>query len=110
MSIEQKKIIDIISTDKNTGKVYLTITDHLSWDNPKDDHLFVLQDKINDYLAFIEGGELLQAYPKAKDRKVVIQIVGKYPLSEEARHFYEHAGEIVANAGFELQFELSQDK
>jgi hypothetical protein len=63
MSVEQRKIIDFVGVDEEANEVILTISDHLEWDNPKSDHLLLLQDKINDYLAFIESGELLRISP-----------------------------------------------
>jgi hypothetical protein len=45
MSIENKKVVDFISINKNE-KVVLTISDHLQWDE-KNEHLLKLQEKIN---------------------------------------------------------------
>ena len=41
----------------NDENVVLTITDHLEWDI-ENEHLLILQDKINAYLGAIEDGEL----------------------------------------------------
>lgn len=53
MSIEQSDKIDFISTTKS-GKVQLTISDHLEW-NDEEMHLLILQKKINAYLDFIQS-------------------------------------------------------
>jgi len=45
MSIEEAKVIDIISTAKDGSSVTLTATDHLEWDGK--DHLLMIQEKIN---------------------------------------------------------------
>jgi hypothetical protein len=45
MSVEDKTVIDIITTDKQ-GMLVLTISDHLEWDD-ENGHLLLLQDKIN---------------------------------------------------------------
>lgn len=110
MTIEQRGVIDFVSTDEGTGNIRLTISDHLDWNDPKNDHLLILQDKINDYLAFIEGGQLYEEYPSAKGKKIIIQVTAKYPLGKEAEHFYHHASEAVSNAGFELVFKLLQEQ
>ncbi len=89
MSIEQRKVIDFVGVDEKANEVVLTISDHLDWDDPKSNHLFLLQDKINDYLAFIESGELLKKYPDSKGRNPVIQVYGQYPLNDVAKKFYE---------------------
>jgi len=31
MSVEQPEVIDIVSTDRFTGEVVLTVSDHLDW-------------------------------------------------------------------------------
>jgi hypothetical protein len=46
MSLEQTSEIDIISTDRNTEKVVLTISDHLDWSNSLE-HQKLLQEKLN---------------------------------------------------------------
>lgn len=53
MSIEETEVIDFIGIDKEQGEVSLTISDHLEWD---DNHLFILQKKLNSYISFIESG------------------------------------------------------
>src|SRR5262249_12948706 len=109
MSVEQTNTIDFIGSDRVSGHVNLGISEHLPKDDPKNEHLLVLQEKINSYLAFIEGGQLYDDYPLAKGKNVVIQVIGKYPLNAEAKKFYTIAGETVKNAGFHLEFKLLND-
>ena len=90
MSIEQNKIVDFIGLDNDSGRVHLSVSDHLPWNEATKDHLFKLQEKINSYLAFIESGELLKEFPKYEGKPIVIEVVGKYPLNSEAEHFYIH--------------------
>ena len=52
MSIEQSDVIDFVSIDQNDNLV-LTISDHLARDEELR-HLFLLQEKINAYLRFLE--------------------------------------------------------
>lgn len=110
MSIEKVKTIDFIGTNKETGAVTLGISDHLDWNDSKNEHLLILQEKVNTYLAFIEGGQLYEECPSAKGKDVTIQVIGRYALNEEAKKFYQVAGEIVKNAGFDLQFKLLSDE
>ena len=63
MTVEQTKVIDIISLDKRTGQVILTVSDHLEW-NDSTRHQEILQAKLNAYLAFVESGEILGKYPE----------------------------------------------
>ncbi len=52
MSVEQLNVVDIISTDKESGEVILTISDHLDWSNTVA-HQTALLEKFNKYLAFV---------------------------------------------------------
>ena len=91
--------------DISTNEVKLFIADHLDWSDAKGDHMFMLQDKINEYLAFIESGELLQEYPKAKGKKAIIQVIGKFELTQIAKDFYEKANKVILPSGVSLRFE-----
>jgi hypothetical protein len=63
-----------------------------------------LQDKLNTYLEFIESGQLYSKFPRAIGRKIVIQVFGKFPLSEEAKKFYRLAGKAIEDLGYSLRF------
>jgi hypothetical protein len=102
MSIEQKDVIDFVSIHPS-GNAVLTISDHLPWDE-ENEHLILLQDKINAYLGAIEGGELYEAYPKAKGRKIVIRIVALDPPNRDGFLFLERAKEILTSAGYGFEF------
>ena len=87
----------------------MTISDHLDWQSNVTEHLSMLQEKLNVYLAFVESGELLETYPDAEGREIVFSIVGKHALSDEARQFVEKASAIIQDAGMRLEFELFQE-
>jgi hypothetical protein len=103
LSIEQTDVVDFIGTDKATGLVILTISDHLDWSD-EHEHLSLLQEKINTYLRFIENGELVESYAGAKDRQAMIEIVGQYGLPDEAMRFMGSARAILEEAGIQLNF------
>ncbi len=106
MSVDQTDKIDFATIDKATGDLWLTISDHLSWDEDEGKHLVLLENKLNAYLRFIESGEVLKKLPDAKGRSVVINLVGKFPPSQSARSFINKAQSAIENAGFRLQFDL----
>src|SRR3989344_4554902 len=108
MSIDQTKVIDFVGIDKKSNQVILTISDHLPWGGGHKwhkEHLILLEDKINTYLQFVEGGQLLVDYPDAKNKKIVIGIVAKYNLNDDASAYFEKAQKVIAVAGIELRFE-----
>jgi hypothetical protein len=108
MSVEDPKLIDLISTD-NRGNVVLTISDHLEWDK-KLEHLLVLQNKINEYLSFIEGGQIYLDYPGAMGKKIIINIVAKFIPDEPAAKFLQMAKETIQSAGFDLKLSFIQEE
>lgn len=108
MSIEQTDVVDLIGTDSKTGEVWLALMDHLEWgedDQFDKEHMFLLQEKINAYLRFIESGEIFQSYPSARGREIVIKVRRKYPLSDEAKAFCEMIKSYLLNAGHRIEFE-----
>lgn len=106
MSIEQTGTIDIVNVDRDSGDLLLTVSDHLPWDEGEGQHLLLLQEKLNAYLRFIESGELARKVPEASGRHIVINVAGKFPLSEKAQAFFEKAGVAIRAAGFKLRFSL----
>ena len=105
MSIEQTDTVDIVSTDRVSGHVVLTISDHLDWSDSTA-HLTLLQSKLNRYLAFVESGEILESYPDAKDRLIVFKVVFKFPPDEAGRAFLAKVKPIIESAGFSLRNEV----
>ena len=99
MSVEQTRVVDAISIDGETGQCKLSISDHLPWHG---DHLLMLQEKLNAYLAFLESGEVYSAYPQATGREFSIVVVAKYRPNDVAAHFFEQATAQIKQAGFAL--------
>ncbi|CAG9207274.1 conserved hypothetical protein [Paraburkholderia tropica] len=110
MSILDANVVDIIGVDPGKKIARLIITDHLEWSPPVGEHLYLLQEKINSYLRFLEGGELEENNPNAKGCKVEIEISMKYEPSAEALHFVERAREIVQSAGFDLVYRIGRSQ
>jgi len=77
---------------------YSPISDHLDWsDSPA--YEVVLQAKLNHYLAFVESGEILESYPGAKGRLIVLSVVFNFPPDEEGREFLDRLRPIIESAG-----------
>jgi hypothetical protein len=105
MSVEDTDVVDAIGVEQPTGKVILTISDHLDWARSRD-HLQILQEKINTYVRFVESRELLSTYPDARGRVPVVEIVGRFCLSQAGEDFLARAIEVLAGAGIELRFKV----
>ena len=103
MSIEDLESVDFIGIDNNE-KVVLTISDHLEWNQ---EHLLLLQEKLNLYLSFIESGEILESYPQAQGKAIKINVVCKHQPTEEALAFMGKAYSVISQAGFEFGHEIN---
>jgi hypothetical protein len=107
MTVQETNKIDVTAIDKNVSHVLLVIADHLDWAKADEgEHLLLLQKKLNAYLHFIQSGQLVEHYPKAKGLPIIIRIAGKYPLSAEAMRFFDMAKDFVENEGYSLEFKL----
>jgi hypothetical protein len=102
--------IDFAGIDKNEKKLVLTITDHLAWGIEADDvHLLMLQNKINDYLRFIESGEVDEHFSPDQYKGIVIKIIAMYPFSSVCLQLFERAAPIINEAGYALEWEVSEE-
>jgi hypothetical protein len=104
MSIDQTDVVDLVSIDNASGDLWLTISDHLRWEEDEGNHLALLQGKLNAYMRFIESGEVFESVPQGRGRSIVINLVGKFPLSQQAYLFLGNARAAVEGAGFRLRF------
>jgi len=102
MSVEDKNIIDIVSTDL-AGNAILTITDHLEWDE-KNEHLIILQEKINSYLGAIETGELFTKYPNAEGKDIIIRVIALNEPNTDGYSFLDQVKSILNSAGYGFEF------
>lgn len=103
MSVDQTKVVDFVGIDKKSGEVTLAISDHLEW--AESNHLYLLQEKINSYLSYIESGEILEKIPDAGNRRMVIEVHSKFEPDEEGLIFLSKVKSIIEEAGFGFKFE-----
>jgi len=101
MSVENENVVDSVSTSSE-GKVVLSISDHLPWEIQ--DHLYILQSKINKYLTFVESGQVFESYKVDSESKFVIDLIAKFDFTPEALTFLKGAKKIIENAGIEFRW------
>jgi hypothetical protein len=106
MSIEQKKVIDFSGIENVSGKLVLSISDHLSWGENEDEHIKMLQEKIYAYLDYIESGEVKEKYPNIEKNMTVINVGYKYALTTKAEEFYKFISRIIEDEGIEFRYSL----
>lgn len=102
MAVDNINVIDAISINPE-GDVVLTIADHLEWDIEKT-HLLILQEKINSYLDILQNGQIYDYYPKAKGKKIVIQLIVKYMPDNEGLKFIEIIRNVLSEIGYTFTF------
>lgn len=101
MSVENTEVIDFISID-TLNNVILSVSDHLQWKD--ENHLLILQNKLNAYLEFIENGSIYENYPEAEGKKIVIEVAMKYPPNKEGNEFLETVRDFLNDNGYEFKF------
>lgn len=106
MSIEQSNVVDFINISNDQNIAYASISDHLDWTENEEKHLILLQNKINNYLAFFESGEIERRFPETKGKKLVINLVLKFNPSEKGNEFLSIAENIVEDAGFGFRVDI----
>lgn len=82
VAIDQPNTVDIVALGKE-NTVLLTISDHLDWTDVNS-HLYLLQEKVNTYLGYIESGQLYNQMEKARDMRPVIEHVFFHEPPKEA--------------------------
>ena len=100
MTVEDTKKVDFIGIGEE--KVSLLISDHLEWQEEDEEHLYLLQEKLNAYLMFCESGEILESFPKSKGIEIEIEIVLKYSPNDQGNWFFKEAKSLLKNSGIGL--------
>ena len=75
MSVSESDVIDMIGTDRETGDIVLTVSDHLGWGEDSKEHIAALQRKLERYVDFVQSGQIHEEYPQAAGRRVIIQVL-----------------------------------
>jgi hypothetical protein len=105
MTVMETNTVDIVAPANQDGKAELVLVDQLPWKVDEGEHLVMLQDKINTYLAYVESGQLVDDFPNAKGRNVVLKINALYAPSEKGERFLAAVRPIVGQLGIELKFD-----
>ena len=101
MALENINAVDAISTDNKENKVILTIIDELNWDDEYN-HLKLIQEKVNNYLNFIESNELYEVYPTAKGKEIEIEIYSNYNLTLNGEKLVNRLKDFLNENGYEF--------
>ena len=102
MAIDETDVVDAIGVDGVSGELVMTISDHLDWKEVPL-HLEALRDKFNAYLRAIQDGDLVNSYPDAEGRPVVIELVTRVELPEVGLSFIDHVRQTAKQLHVEIR-------
>ena len=108
MSIENTRVIDAIGSNDEKATITLLATDHPQWGEDDDQHMLLLQEKVNTYLRFYESGEIFAHFPEAKHYSVALKISGAYNLNSKGKWFYDQMIPILKEANFAVELNLGR--
>lgn len=114
MALTRTDTVDWLGLHKPSGPIVLFLLDESEWDvDDEMNHIFLLQEKLNRYLAFIESGEVFDrlldteiATEVARDTPIRIRILARCVPTEKALKFLKFATNVFEKAGFELTHEV----
>jgi len=98
--------IDLIGIDKECNYINLEIIDPIDWED-EEEHLSLLQMKINTYLSFIESGQIYESKPEGKGKKIVIIVAFSYALTVNAIKFLFTVANILHDAGYKFEYHVT---
>ena len=94
--VNDRYIIDAVVPDK--GNLVLVIFDTIEWEfSTRMEHAVKLQNKIQDYLNFMDSGQAREQYKDNVFHKMTIRIIGQYSYSRYALDFLEKWREWIRN-------------
>lgn len=76
MSIKQTRVVDWLGIEKGSENMSLMVVDDQDWTNEQE-HLLLLQEKLNTYLSFVESGEVFERL--TEEVGCSVPIVGSLP-------------------------------
>jgi hypothetical protein len=105
MAITDENKIDVIGIEKNSKNLILTVSDHLDW-TKTDEHLLLLQNKLNFYLHFTESNQISDYFTENQYNKIVIKIVFKYEPGDKVVDFLRKVKTLIENSDILLDWEV----
>ena len=104
MSIEQTDVVDRAILDTDSGDIILNIIDDASWAHEAERHMYLLQEKVNSYLSYVETGQMTSELPDSAGRKVRIMMLFKHEPTESGLRFIARMRHILNRGGYLLDF------
>lgn len=104
MAVDDPSVIDVIGRDPQTGRVVLTVSDHLPWDD-LEAHQQVLVRKVAAYLDFVRSGQLEEMRPGSSERGIEIGLVFEHEPPAQAEPVLAAINSRLQDEGLVLSYE-----
>ena len=109
MGLDNLEVVDAIGIEKSSGHAILSLFDSWDWDDDEREHLLAIQEKFNRYLDFIEGGQILEDYPSARNRALVIDVIFRFTPPESAIRLLTYAASVAAQLNVGVRHQTIPD-
>ena len=98
--LDFNKVDGIAQKNGEKSTVLMLISDHLDWEQEYD-HLLVLQEKINNYLDFIQSGQAQRGFSDAIERYEIL-LAFLHPITESCRKFINVVNQQLQDENIQL--------
>lgn len=95
--------VDLIGENNGTCNLWIVQSEALD-----EERLFLLQEKINNYLTYILDGQLAEEYPEFCNMPKTVRIVYQQDLTETAIDFLEKVKSIFFDEGIGFEYGTSE--
>jgi hypothetical protein len=107
MSLLEKNKVDALGIDEK-GNLLMLIIDEVNWKD-KREHLICLQDKINNYVAFIETKQYRQTYPSKNFDEFIIRISFLYKIPKKCVKFLNEVNKQLNSYSIFVEYEVENE-
>lgn len=105
--LEDVNKVDILTTFKdNINLLCLGISDAVQWDHHIEEHLYLLQEKLNNYVTYIMNGGYKQATNNKEYSEFMIKINLANKPNQDFYSFVEKYSEWIKNNKFPIRIEF----
>ena len=102
MALEKADVLDAVGNEAGTGAVVLSVLDECDWTDLTA-HAEALVRKIEAYVCAVLDGQLSEAYPQAAGRRVVIDVIGRFPVPAAAEAVFAKLSRFCSERMIELR-------